>query len=141
MALALLDGTSAAVDFTVPSTPTGTPVSLKCLASDISIVYRRPTTSKTTFCSASWVTPTPGIRQGFGHIGGFVSTGIALSNPLVLFNNDLALPFVFTADTGNTITQNMVVTQDMLGVRALAEFARGIDFETSGAPTILWTVS
>lgn len=139
--LALLDGSSALVDFTVPTTAVGTPVSLKCFASDIAVSFRRALNNKTTFCSASWMEPTAGVRQGFGHIGGFASVGTALSHPTVLISVDDPLPYIFTATTGNTIAQKLIITEDMQGVRALGDFVRGLDFVTFGAPTTTWVIT
>lgn len=139
--LALLDGTTAAVDFTVPTTVGGTATSLKCWAGYLSIRINRATSEKITFCSSSWAVPISGIRRGFGHIDGFASTGTPLSSPSVLILVDAPLPFTFTADTSNTIAWSLMVSDDMMGVRAFGEFTRGIDFITSGAPTVSWVIT
>jgi hypothetical protein len=140
--LNLLDGTIAAVDFTLSATTASpTQVSIKCAFSYVSLMYRRPTTVKTTFCSAGWTVPIPGIRSGFGHLDGYVATGASYTSPLLYFNVDTPLPFVFTADTGNTNYQSRVMTQEAMGARALGEFARGSDFETSGSPTVVWVIT
>jgi hypothetical protein len=139
--LNLLDGTNAVVDFTVPTTPGGTATSLKCWAGFLSLRIDRDTSEKITFCSSSWAVPISGIRRGFGHIDGFASTGTPLSSPTILILNDLALPFTFTADTGNLLAWSLMVTTDAMGVRAFGEFTRGIDFRTSGAPTPTWVIT
>ena len=142
-AYTLLDGTSAAVDFTIapdPSVP-GTLSSIRCIASYISLMLRRGTNQKITFCGSGWNKPSPGMRAGFGHIDAFSSKGGPLSSPLALFLLDVATPFVFTADTGLTLTGKLLETQDMTGVRAFAEHARGLDFETYDAISTVWVVA
>jgi hypothetical protein len=139
--LNLLDGTTAAVDFTVPTTPGGTATSLKCHAGYLSLRAQRSTNEKITFCSSSWAVPTSGIRRGFGHLDLFASTGTALSSAFVLLLQDLPLPFTFTADTSNTIAWSLMVVDEAFGVRAFGEFSRGLDFITSGAPTIVWVIT
>lgn len=145
MALALLDGTTAAVDFTVPTTPGGTATSLKNHAGYFSLSYQRATQEKITFGSQSWMTPSSSIRRGSGHADMFATTGSALSGALVLLLQDLPLPFTFTADTGNTIGHaspgGLMVVNEAYGVRAFGEFARGLDWITAGAPTIVWVVT
>lgn len=139
----LLDGTSAAVDFTIAPDPAapGTLSSVRCIASYISIMFRRGTTQKFTFCGNGWNKPSPGMRGAFGHIDGFSSKGGPLSSPLALFLLDVSTPFVFTCDTGLTLTGKLLETQDMTGVRAFAEHARGMDFETYDSVAATWVVS
>lgn len=137
----LLDGTTAAVDFTSKLSTGGTQQSFKCIANYIMLMFRRPTTQKFTFCSSGWAVPTPGVRQGFGHIDGFMSTGGPVSDPLALFTQDTALDFVFTAHTGCTLSGALLETQDQSSSRALAESGRGIDFETSGVVASTWVVA
>lgn len=137
----LLDGTVAAVDMTIAPTAVGAQSSIRCIASYISLMFRRGTTQRVTFCENGWSKPSAGMRQGFGHIDGFSSKGGPLSDPLAMFNQNDPLPFTFTADAGLTFTGKLVLTQDMTGVRAFAEHARGIDFETYGIISTLWVVA
>lgn len=141
MALALLDGTSASVDFTVAPTSGGVQASIKCLLNYISLVYQRATSTKLTFCSGGWEAPIAGMRRGFGHLDGFVSKGSAQSTPLLYFLVDDPLPFLFTADTGCTIAHWLIDTQEAMGVRSMGEFGRGMDFVTSGTPTVVWVIT
>ncbi len=140
--LALLDGTTAAVDFTAQTTSAGaTTGSLKCHAGYLSLRAQRATNEKITFCSSSWSVPTSGIRRGFGHIDMFASVGTPHSSAFVTLLADTPLSFVFTADTGNTIAWSMMTVDEAFGVRAFGEFSRGLDFVTSGAPVIVWVVT
>jgi hypothetical protein len=139
----LLDGTTAAVDLAIAPDPVApsTLSSVRCFAAFISVMLRRGTTQRITFCEQGWSKPTPGMRQGFVHVDGFSSKGGPLSSPLAMFLIDAPLPFVFTADTGLSLTSMLVETQDMIGARAFAEHARGIDAETYGAVSALWVVA
>lgn len=142
-AYTLLDGTTAAVDLAIAPDPAipATKSSIRCFSSFISLMLRRGTTQRITFCESGWSKPSPGMRQGFGHVDAFTSKGGPLSSPLAMFAEDDPMPFVFTADTGLTLTSALVETQDMIGVRAFGEHARGIDFETYGAVVGVWVVA
>lgn len=141
MALSLLDGTTAAIDFTIEPTPGGTKASLKCIANFISYIIRRGTSQRFTFCSSGWAQPIAGVRAGFVHIDGFMGKGVALASPVALISQDSPLEFIFTADTGCTITQSAIETQEGDAVRALGESSRGLDLETSGPPTTAWVIA
>jgi hypothetical protein len=137
MALSLLDGTSAAVDFTIAT------ISYKCIANYLSIDFVRDMFEYTTFCTAGgWRTRTPGMKQGIGRLDGFAAKGVTtIVDPLALFSGSAGSAFVFTVDTGCTLTGTLVVTRDHTGMRAAANSERGIDFETQGAVTSVWVTA
>lgn len=141
MALALLNGTTAAFDFTLAATSGGSPTSIKCIAHSVSLVLRRGSFEQVTFCSSGWRVPTPGFRGGYLHVDGFVATGSAIADPLIQFYVDAACPFVMTMDTGTTMTGSALQTQGALSARAFAEFLTGTDYETSGVVTKVWVVA
>lgn len=136
MALSLLDGTSAAVDFTIAT------ISYKCIANYLSLDFVRDMFEYTTFCGTGWRTRTPGMKQGIGRLDGFAAKGVpTIVDPLALFATTLGSAFVFTVDTGCTLTGTLIVNRDHTGMRAAANSERGIDFETQGAVTSVWVTS
>jgi hypothetical protein len=141
MALALLDGTTAAVDFTSKLTTGGSLTSFKCIANRLALIIQRATTDRFTFCSGGWAQPVAGIRAGFGRLDGFASKGAPISDPLALIAVDDPLDFVFTVDTLCTLSGKLIAVQDGAGVQALGESTRGIDFRTYGAVTSAWVIA
>lgn len=141
MALALLDGVEAAVDMTI-ETDGSTAVSYKCMANYLSADFVRDFNERTTFCTTgSWRARTPGMRQMFGRIEGFASKGWAGADPLVLMATNTPKDFIFTVDTGCTLTGQLHSARDHTGMRAQGNSERGIDFESYGAVTSVWVVA
>lgn len=138
--LALLDGTAAAVDFSIAYSGT-VQTSLKCAFAYISCDVVREFTEKTTFCSSGWRARNPGMKQLIGHLDGFMSKGTNYSDPLALFASNDPFPFIFTADTSCTLTGSLHAARDHNGMRAAANSERGIDWESSGVVTSAWVVA
>lgn len=142
MALSLLDGTSALIDFSIAYDGGGSSQSsMKCAFNYISADISREFTEKTTFCSSGWRSRQPGMKQVVGHLDGFVSKGTVFSDPLALFATTNAFPFVFTADTGCTLTGSLHAQRDHIGLRAAANSERGLDWESTGAVTSAWVIA
>jgi hypothetical protein len=140
MALALLDGTTAAIDMTIAISGTNQ-TSLKCAFGYMSADLVREMSEKTTFCSSGWRSRQPGMKQLVGHLDGFASKGAVYSDPAVMMATTTALAFVFTADTTCTLTGNLHVVRDHMGLRAAANSDRGIDWESDGVVTSAWVVA
>lgn len=142
MALKLLDGTVAAIELLANMSGVTTPtLSWKCMASAIAFTFRRPLGQKTTFCNTGWTKPTGGPRTMFAVVSGFMTTGAAYSDPLALFTQDTESAFIFTADTGSTLTGNWMESEDADSLTAFANSGRSMSFESSGAIASTWVVS
>lgn len=142
MALKLLDGTNAVIDIASKVLiADASAISMKCIASQISFTFRRPTTPKTTFCGNGWVDGTPGNKQMFAVVGGFMSTGAKYSDPLAFFTEQLGVTFTITADTSNTITGTWIETEDASTLVAAANSGRSMAFESSGVVTTAWVIA
>lgn len=136
MALALLDGTTAAFDISIAT------ISYKCIAAYVSADIVREFTERTTFCTAGgWRSRLPGMKQLIGRIDGFMAKGVPLADPSILFATTSPLAFVITFDTGCTATGAMHAGRVHLGMRAQANSEEGIDFESDGVVTFVWVVA
>lgn len=140
MALELLDGTVAAVDMSIAYSGTAQ-TSLKCAFNYLSARMQRGFTERTTFCSSGWVQEQAGMKQLLLHLDGYVSKGAVFSDPLALFADNTAKPFIFTADTGCTLTGSALAASDDMGLRAAANSQRGIDLRSYGVVTSVWVVA
>lgn len=138
--LALLEGTTAAIDFTLAFVGT-TPVSVKAAFNYISARIQRGFFDQTTFASSGWVSETCGMKQLLMHLDGYASKGTPYSDPLALFSDNVPRPFVFTADVGCTLTGNCLAASDGVGMRAAANSDRGIDLRSKDAVTSAWVVA
>lgn len=141
--LALLDGTNANIDFAIASAGAGATAtaSLKCSFAFLSARIVREFTEQTTFCSSGWRSRNPGFMQLLMHLDGYASKGTPLSSPMALFTDNLARPFVFTADTSCTFSGSAHAAADGIGLRAAGNSDRGIDLESYGAVTVAWVVA
>lgn len=140
MALELLDGTVATIDFSIAYSGTAQ-TSLKCAFNYLSARMQRGFTEQTTFCSSGWVQENPGMKQVLLHLDGFVSKGAVFSDPLALFADNIAKPFIFTATTGCTLSGSAHASLDAMGMRAAANSERGIDLRSYGPVTSVWVVA
>jgi hypothetical protein len=140
MALTLLDGTNANIDFAVAVSGSNT-TSFKCAFGYMSADMVREMSEKTTFCSEGWRARQPGMKQLVGHLDGFVSSGAVYSDPTIMMSTTTPLAFVFTADTSCTLTGDLHVVRDHMGLRAASNSDRGIDWESSGPVTSAWVVA
>lgn len=137
MALALLDGTAASIDFTTGATP----VSWKGIASYMSIDIGNELFEQTTFNSGGWRARIRGLKQGVGRLAGFLNTGVAVSDPLVLFASSGPTAFVGTYFTGCTLTGSLQPRNYHAGMAAAGNSEMGLDFETYNSVTSAWVTS
>lgn len=137
--MTILDGTTAAFDFT---TGTAASDSWKCVATYAEFNVRRDFIEQTTFCSTGgWRERLPILKQVIGRITGFLSKGEAISDPLHLFSGTAGVPFVFTADTGCTLSGNLHAANYRGGMRAQANSEMDLDYESTGSVSSSWTVA
>jgi hypothetical protein len=138
MALVLIDGSTAAFDFTTGATP----VSWKCVASYFSFDLGRRMEDRTTFCTTGgWAQGVPTMKQGSIRIDGFASKGSTISDPFALFASTAAVAFVATVDTLCTITGNLHAVGHHTGLRAQGASEMGLSAVTDGAPTSAWVTT
>lgn len=134
MALALLDGTTAAVDFTTGSSP----VSWKGVANYVSADLGNELFEQTTFNSSGWRARIRGLKQVVGRIAGFLSTGVTISNPMTLFSGSGPTAFVMTFHTGCTATGDLQPRNHHSGMQAAGNSEMGLDFESYEDVTFAW---
>jgi hypothetical protein len=138
MALALLDGSTAAFDFTTGASP----VSWKCVASYFSFDLGRRMEDRTTFCTTGgWASGVPTMKQGSIRIDGFLSTGATISDPFLLFSSTTAVAYVATFNTLCTITGNLHAVGFHAGMRAQGASEMGVSAVTDGAQTSAWVTA
>jgi hypothetical protein len=138
MALALIDGSTAAFDFTTGASP----VSWKCVASYFSFDLGRRMEDRTTFCTVGgWASGVPTMKQGSIRIDGFMSKGTTFSDPFLLFSSTTAVAFVATFDTLCTLTGNLHAVGYHAGMRAQGASEMGVSAVTDGAVTSAWVTS
>jgi len=135
MALALLDGTAAASDFTIAT------ISVKRIFGYMAFSIGREMLEATTFCTSGWRSRRPGMKQLLFTLAGYVSTGNAYSDPLAAMASTTAVAFVMTIHTGCTLTFNGHVSNDSEGMRAAAMSDRTLSGESDGAVTSAWVVA
>lgn len=145
MGLQLLDGTTAACDFTtgVRATFGGTPataVSWQGVAGYISLDITRDMFEQTVFSGVGWRSRIPGNRQINGRLDGFASKGKSISDPLALFANNFAVAFVATVDASCTLSFDGFASRHHTGIRAAGPSEMGLDFESAGVATSSWVV-
>jgi hypothetical protein len=144
--LALLDGSTAAFDFTTVTYPAGTAEtpakSWKCVASYFSIDFGRRMEDRTTFCTTGgWASGVPTLMQGAIRIDGFASKGIKPSDPLYLFVNTHSVDFVATVDSSCTLTGSMHAVGHHTGLRAQGASEMGVSAVTDGPVTSAWVTT
>jgi hypothetical protein len=136
MALQLLDGSNGNILVTINSLP------FQCVVNRWSADVVREFTEKTTFCSGGWRSRDPGMKQLIGRLDGYLSKGIAGSDPLALIaaDNVNGLPFVLQADTGCYFGGNCHIGLSHAGSNAQLNSEMGIGFESDGVVTTTWIV-
>jgi hypothetical protein len=136
MALQLLDGSNGNIVVTINSLP------FTCVINRWSADIVREFTEKTTFCSAGWRSRDPGMKQLVGRIDGYLSKGIAGSDPLALIAADTVtgLPFTLQADTGCFLSGTCHIGLYHAGSNAQLNSEMSIGFESDGAVTSTWIV-
>lgn len=150
MPLALLNGTTAALAITVqPYAAGGASVSgsietMTCHFGSMEFSARREVAAEyLTFCSNAWTTPIPGRISADIMLSGYVSKGVAMSNPLLFIDptNDPHYQLVQTFDTGCFATSKFFTTLDSNSARAFGEMPRQIQGRVSGEPSATWVVA
>ena len=140
MALAILDGTGASIDINV-TPPGGMATSIKCLFGRWTARIDRQFFQAITFCSGGWAVPIPGIKSFAFTLIGFMTTGNAMSDPLVMFGTQAGWAFVLTAFTGCTFTGTAHAASDVEDIVAALSSGRSFDAISTGAVTTAWVVS
>lgn len=135
MALSLLDGTGASVDFTIGGT------SVKCIFGYMAFSVGREMLEATTFCTSGWRSRKPGMKQAVVSLAGYASKGVGYSDPLAAMANQTGLSFVATFDTSCTIAFTGHVVNDASGIRAAAMSDRTMSLESDGTVTSSWVTS
>lgn len=143
MALALLDGTAAAVDTDVDADGAGgsATVSVKCQFRVSTCSITQGTMSYVTFCSSNWVENRPTIKQATASLLGYASKGTTYSKPGSLLALTSATIYTATIDTGCTIAFTPVFTLDTVGITAFGESTRIVELVSSGTVTVTWVTS
>jgi hypothetical protein len=135
MALVLIDGSTAAFDFTTGASP----VSWKCVASYFSFDVGRRMEDRTTFCTTGgWAQGVPTMKQASIRIDGFASKGLAISDPLSLFASTTPVAYSATVDTGCTLAGNLHAVGHHTGLRAQGASEMGMSAVTDGPATSAW---
>lgn len=135
MALALLDGTTAAVNISIAN------ANFTCLFQYVSADIGRQFTDFTTFCSSGWKSEVPGMKQLTGRFDGFLSTGNAVSDPSQFFSSQSTENIVITFTTNCTYTFAGYIGNSHAGIRAAAGSEESLQFRSYGAPTFAWQVT
>lgn len=135
MALSLLDGSNTNIDISINSN------SYKLVMNYWSADYGRDMTEATTFGSSGNRVRTPGMRQLTGRAEGYLSKGVAYSDPSLTLTSQTAVTFVLTADTSCSVTFTGFITRVHMGLRAAANSEFSIDFESASAITFAWVVA
>lgn len=135
MALSLLDGTGASVDFTIGGS------SVKCIFGYMAFAVGREMMEATTFCTSGWRSRTPGMKQAVVSLAGYASKGVTYSDPLTMMNNQTGLSFVATFDTSCSIAFTGHCVNDAQGIRAAGMSDRTISIESAGSVTSAWVTS
>lgn len=135
MAIALLDGTTAAFGFLLAT------VEQKCHFGYMSFAIAREMFEATTFCSSGWRSRRPGMKQMLFSLAGYLSTGAVYSDPLAAMASTTALAIVVTIHTGCTLTFNGHITGDGGGMRAAGMSDRVMSGESDGVVTSAWVTS
>lgn len=146
MALVLLEGTSAAFDFTsgLRTSFGGTPataVSWKNVASYLSLDLGREMFPQTTFNNSGWSARIGGQKSAAGRLAMIASKGLAISDPLYLMANNFPWACVCTIDTGCTLSFDAVQSNRHIGIQAAGNSEDGIAFESYNAVTSAWVVT
>lgn len=135
MAMSILTGSLSTTDVTLGG------ASVKCGFGRLSCQFVRQATSSITFCTSGWVAEIPGMKQMIGSLIGYVTKGVAWSDPLVWINSATPVAFVGTADTDCEITASINVFADGVDLVAAANSARGVDFRSTGEVETDWVVA
>lgn len=138
MALALLDGSTAGIDFSTHSAP----ISWKCVTSYFSVDIGRRLEDRTTFCtSGGWASAVPTMKQAAIRLDGFLSSGVAISDPLYLFSSTAAVAWTATFATGCTLAGDMHATGYHAGMRAQGASEMGVSAVSNGTVSSVWVVA
>jgi hypothetical protein len=112
MALTLLDGTNANLDFTIAT------VSYKCQVNSMAMEFSRQLFTRITFCSTNWLTNNNGMKSARFMLTGYPGKGTAGSKPGQFFTSDSYPAIVATFDTGCTVGFTAAISSETLGAVA-----------------------
>lgn len=112
MALTLLDGTSANLDFALNS------ASLECSLSSVAVEFTRQLFTRITFCSTNWISNLNGMKGCRFVATGYPGKGTAAVKPGQFFIADSYPTMLFTVDTGCTIGFTTAISRETLGMIA-----------------------
>jgi hypothetical protein len=138
MPLALLNGTTGTQEF---STGPSTPKTWAGILNYISIVFDRDFFQQTVFGSSRWSRQITSAARMSGRNEGYLSTGVANSDPIYLFSGTTSLPFTATLETGCTVAGNLWASREEMGTRALGNSEFAFNWVGDGAPTTVWVTS
>lgn len=144
MALALLDGTTAAVDaaFDVDGAGATATASLKCMFRSLVVDIQQDSFSYVTFCSANWEENRASIKRAVFGMTGYVGKGVTYAAPGSLMSATVAAAtLTFTFDTSCTIVFNPLFKSDQNAINAFGDSARAVSGVSNGAVTVAWVVS
>lgn len=136
MALSLLDGTTASVDFTIGG------ASLQCQANSMAIEFLREFLQRVTFCSSNWKTKIFSMKEVRGVIAGFLGKGVASAKLGQWHLTDTTVAIVGTFDTGCTVSLTAGIGRDAGSIQAAALSGRTIEFESvDDDVAVAWVVA
>lgn len=136
MALSLMDGTNANIDFSIAT------VSYKCQLSSIAIEFNREFFTRVVFCSTNWVNNINGMKSARFVATGFPAKGTSAAAPGQFFTADSYPTILFTADTGCTITFTAGISRETLGMIAAANGSYSLEgVNKTGDLAVVWVTS
>jgi hypothetical protein len=152
--LRLMDGTTALIDpqFGVAAADSTVTHSAKGYANSVEIDIQRDTFNMITFGTAGgWEVPLPRYKVATITMGGFMSVGGAMSDPLALININTPTPYLMSvtppaATSGGTATAvtlggNCIKTRENSRLQAQDASGRQEVFRNSGPMASLWIVA
>jgi hypothetical protein len=146
MAFGLLDGTNGNINISI--TPNlsngsaGSAVNGNTSFGMMTIHIGATLAAQDVFATGAWDKDIKTKYSVTGRVSGFVSTGLSISDPLVLVTAPGGpLAVVATFQTGCALTMSANFFGDDFMVVATQNSARGCDFKAFGAVTSAWVVS
>lgn len=136
MALGLLDGTTAAVDFSVDG------ASMQCHANSMAVEFMREFLQRVTFCSSNWKTKIFSLKEVRGVLAAFLGKGTAVSKLGQWHLSDNTVAIVATFDTGCSVSLTAGISRDAGSIQAAALSGRQVEFESvDDDVAVAWVVA
>jgi hypothetical protein len=123
VALSLLDGTVATIDFSRATN------SYKCQLSSVAIEFARQLFTRITFCSTNWITNNNGMKSARWVATGYPGKSTVASKPGAYFLTDSYPAMLFTVDTGCTIGFTTAISRETLGMIAASNGSYSLEGE------------